>query len=338
MVAADSRSSFAVYLKGDLIADFDDPAFGKRTDVNVNAVGFLGVFDNYFVNPVCRFSGVSDLTAALAVEHGPVCDKRELTLGYFFDRHIVGDDADYRGIAFVLCVTDEFGLCEIPAADIRSCGSRSLALSLHKSGEFPVVDRKPGFERDLTGKVYREAEGVVKFEHLGGIKFLLALFQSLVPELRKHLQSRVDSGCELFLLDADDLFYIGEFFGEFGILGVVFPCYDLNDVGKEEPVYPEHLAVSRRAAQKSAEHVSASFVRGNDAVAHHEGGRSDMVGDDSQGNILFGILPVLHSRLFGDGEHDVAHGVDFKEVVDPLQDAGKALKSHTGVDIGLRES
>ena len=60
-----------------------------------------------------------------------------------------------------------------------------------------------------------------------------------------------------------------------------------------------------------------------------------MVGDDAERNVGFFILAVLHARRILDSLHDVSDGIHLKEVVDPLHKAGKALKPHSGVDIGL---
>src|SRR5699024_1970651 len=66
-----------------------------------------------------------------------------------------------------------------------------------------------------------------------------------------------------------------------------------------------------------------------------KGAGTDVVGDDPQGNVGFGVLVVLDARQLGNLLHDVLDGVDLKEVVDPLHDAGQPLKAHTGVDVGL---
>ena len=63
-----------------------------------------------------------------------------------------------------------------------------------------------------------------------------------------------------------------------------------------------------------------------------------MVGDNTQGDILFLVLVVLDARYLHDVLHDVLDGVDLEEVVHALHDAGEALKTHTGIDIAALEA
>ncbi len=48
----------------------------------------------------------------------------------------------------------------------------------------------------------------------------------------------------------------------------------------------QQLAVAGGTAQQAAQHVAAALVAGQDAVADHKGGGADVVGDDTQGNIV----------------------------------------------------
>ena len=63
-----------------------------------------------------------------------------------------------------------------------------------------------------------------------------------------------------------------------------------------------------------------------------------MVGDNTQGDILFLVLVILDARYLHDVLHDVLDGVDLEEVVHALHDAGEALKTHTGIDIAALEA
>ena len=60
-----------------------------------------------------------------------------------------------------------------------------------------------------------------------------------------------------------------------------------------------------------------------------------MVGNNTQGDVLFLVLMILDAGYLHDVLHDVLNRIDLKEVVHALHYAGKALKTHTGVDILL---
>ena len=65
---------------------------------------------------------------------------------------------------------------------------------------------------------------------------------------------------ETLLLDGDDLLYEVALLLKFGISGNVFGDDRFAEGGKERILYSEQLAVTRRAAEQTAENISASFV------------------------------------------------------------------------------
>ena len=98
---------------------------------------------------------------------------------------------------------------------------------------------------------------------------------------------------------------------------------------------PQQPPVPRRPAQQPPQHVAPPLVGGHDAVAYHEGGGTDVIGDHPQGHVLLLVLSVGHPRDFADVLHDVLDGVHLKEVAHPLHDAGQPLQAHAGVDVGM---
>ena len=63
-----------------------------------------------------------------------------------------------------------------------------------------------------------------------------------------------------------------------------------------------------------------------------------MVGNNTQGDVLFLVLMILDAGYLHDVLHDVLNRIDLKEVVHALHYAGEALKTHTGVDIAALEA
>ncbi len=111
----------------------------------------------------------------------------------------------------------------------------------------------------------------------------------------------------------------------------------VHDLEEEGLVHAQQLPVTRGAAQKTAQHVAAPLVGGQHAVADHEGGGTDVVGDDTKRHVLLMALAVERAGQVADLVGDVHHGVHVKEGVHVLADDGKALKPHAGVDVFLLE-
>ena len=92
-----------------------------------------------------------------------------------------------------------------------------------------------------------------------------------------------------------------------------------------------------RPAEEPPQHVAPALVGGEHAVADHEGGRADVVGDDPQGHVLLRGLAVVG---VGDLRHligDVHDGVHIEEGGHVLAHAGQPLQAHAGVDVLLLE-
>jgi len=95
----------------------------------------------------------------------------------------------------------------------------------------------------------------------------------------------------------------------------------------------EKSAVSCGSSEQSAENVASALVGGENAVAYHECGASDMVGDNAQGDVLYGVSLVVNAD---DGAYlleDILNGVDLEQVVNVLHYACETLQTHAGVDV-----
>ena len=60
-----------------------------------------------------------------------------------------------------------------------------------------------------------------------------------------------------------------------------------------------------------------------------------MVGDNSERDVVLLIVVILNARNINDVLHNILNGIDLKEVINALHYAGKALKTHAGVDIAV---
>ena len=63
-----------------------------------------------------------------------------------------------------------------------------------------------------------------------------------------------------------------------------------------------------------------------------------MVGDNTQGDVLFLVLMILDAGYLHNMLHDVLNRIDLKEVVNVLRYASESFKAHTGIYIGVRKT
>ena len=122
-----------------------------------------------------------------------------------------------------------------------------------------------------------------------------------------------------------------------GIGIFVFSDNRFANLIEKRTVDSEQLSVACGTAKKTAKNISAAFVRGHYTVAYHEGRASDMVGYNAKGDVALFAGVILNTGNINNVLHNIADGIDFKEVIYALHDAGKPFKAHTGIDIAAFE-
>ena len=142
---------------------------------------------------------------------------------------------------------------------------------------------------------------------------------------------------KLSLLKGDDLLDGLPLFGELGVSLLVLLDHRVHQVLQKGPLDAQQPAVAGGPAQQPPQHVAPALVGGQHAVADHEHGGADVVGDHPEGHVALLVLPVAHPGDLHDLLHDVLHRVHQEQVVHPLHDASQALQSHAGVDVLLLE-
>ena len=102
---------------------------------------------------------------------------------------------------------------------------------------------------------------------------------------------------------------------------------------KERFGLAEFVAVAQRAANDSAQHVTATFVRWNHAVGDEECACANVVGNHAKRRIVHLLAAGLaRSRVDERNEY-----VDFVVRVNVLQNRGEALHTHAGVNRRFRQ-
>ena len=131
----------------------------------------------------------------------------------------------------------------------------------------------------------------------------------LGKELIEDLHAAVDGLGEVLLLHPDHLGDVGLPLPQFGIVALVFVNHGVHHFTQEGAVHPQQLSVAGGAAQQAAQHIAPALVAGQHAVADHEAGGADVVGDDPKGHVLLPALAVAGAGdlrdLVGDGHHGV---------------------------------
>jgi len=113
--------------------------------------------------------------------------------------------------------------------------------------------------------------------------------------------------------------------------------HGVGEVGEEAALDAQELAVASGASEETSEDVASALVVWQDAVRNHEGDGADVVGDNADGDVVGSQDAKLLAGDFFDALEDGLDGVDVKDGVDALQDAGNALEAHAGVDVFLVE-
>ena len=102
-------------------------------------------------------------------------------------------------------------------------------------------------------------------------------------------------------------------------------------------VNAKELTVTASATNNAAKHVASALVGGDHTVTNHEHSALDMVGANTNGNIVFRILAVGLPCDFAHLTQNVAVGIYLKHIVYALQHASQSFKTHTGINVLLRQ-
>ncbi len=216
-------------------------------------------------------------------------------------------------------------------------GLGTLTLLAHESAKALRVDGQALLGRHLQGEIDGKPERVVQLEGPRTGEYtaarLLRLARRQIEDGRPGAQRRQ----ERRLLGGRhrvDPRPVGD---KFGILRAHRLDRDRDHLGHGRVRCTEQAHVANRAAHHPAQHVAASLVAGQHAVAdeHHRG--AHMIGNHPQRHV-----GGRRGAVAGTGElrgpvEDQPGGVDLVEVVDALEHRGETLQAEAGVDVLRRE-
>ena len=217
--------------------------------------------------------------------------------------------------------------------------ARFITLTFHGAIEARLINPNIARRRRVLDEVVRHAECVVETE--GGLSWQdpLRRFERLGDfdfQARQTVgQHRVKA---IFFCDdgSFDHLAIG---AEFGISLAHFAIENRDELVEEGLLQPEMFAVSHRAAHDLAQHVAASFVRGNDPVADQERRGARVIANDARSRIelVIHVAAVAVSADRADRLHDRAEGIDVVDGRYLLQNAREALETCAGIDRRRRQ-
>ena len=152
----------------------------------------------------------------------------------------------------------------------------------------------------------------------------------------KH-EHHIDGLAERLFLD---LYDTGDILGaltQVSIVSLVLLDNGLNNLEQEGIIDTQELAVTGCTTQQAAQNITTALVAGQNAVSDHEGRSTDMVGDDTEGNIHLVGLAVGCAGQLGDLVGDVHDGIHVEQGVDILADNSQTLQAHAGIDVLLNQ-
>ena len=289
---------------------------------------------------------VGHLTAHLGVERGLIQHHDGVHAADDLLHQLpIGHDGQHIGVVqLVILVAGKHGgghiLAELHAGPAqiaqRLAGLAGALLLLgHQGLEGRLVHGHALLGHHLRRQVDGEAEGIVQLEGVAAGKHRLALLLVSCQHLAVDTHTAVDGAGEILLLGADDLGDIALLLPQVGVLALVLMHHRVHHLIQERLVDAQQLAVAGGAAQQTAQHIAAALVAGQDAVADHECGGADVVGDDAQAHVPLLRLAVVGAGQLADLVGDVHNGIHIEQAVHVLAHAGQTLQTHTGVDVLL---
>ena len=348
VAAADGHAAFHINGCRHGVAELEAAGDDLAAVHELAALVLLDVGDLKDALAAADHAHVADLAAHFGIEWGLVEYDNALHAAHHGLSLLALDHQrdDLRIVDGVVVIADKFGgrhvlaelnACPAEVAERLARLARAGLLLLHLLVEALAVERHAlvldHFDRQVDG----EPIGVVELECVRAGEDGLALLLVGGEKLGEDLHTAVDGLGKVLFLRADDLGDIGLTLAQLGIVALVLVHDRVHDLIEERAVDTEELAMARGSSQQAAQHVAAALVAGQHAIADHEGGGADMVGDDAQGHVFLAALAVARAGNLGDLVRDVHHRVDIKEGVNVLAHNGKTLKAHAGIDVLLLE-
>ena len=211
--------------------------------------------------------------------------------------------------------------------------SCTVPLFLNQSRKAVTVYRYALLCCDFFGEVNRETIGIRQLKRIFAGNHVLALGFQLRQNAGQHIKALVDGLCKGLFFLFHDLADVCLFLFQFRISGGVFMNNRFHNFVQERLFDADESAVSCGTAEQTAQHVATTCVGRHNAVADHESGAADMVGDNTERNVNLFIFVVSYACDAANVLHDVLYGINLEQVVYALHHTSQTFQTHTGINV-----
>src|SRR6266540_5869682 len=220
--------------------------------------------------------------------------------------------------------TSDWIFCVSETVKVPPAETSSPALPLHRRLESRVVDHDAALARYVGCEVDRKSESVVELEHGLAVEHAVLTVQRAF----QHSHAVFKRLGEALLLGLEHLRDALLRSRQFRIC-LTHRARQVRDKAVEERLLATELvAMTDRAPDDAAKHVTPPFVPRDDAVHDEERAGADVIGDHLQRIVRQILCPGL-ARCAAD---EVLEEVDLVIGVHALQHRRDALKAHSGID------
>ncbi len=216
---------------------------------------------------------------------------------------------------------------------IVPCCTGSFPLGFHGGLEALLVHGEALFFQDLFRQFPGEPEGIVQLEGIFALQDGASLLAHGIDLLVQQVGALFQGLQEAVFFHGDDLFNVGTFFLQIGVVLPVHVDDQIRSPHQEFLADAQQTPVADGPAQYPAQDVAPAFVGRQDAVADHEGDRTGVVRNDLQGNVVFGIRIVFLAGNLAGVFDDREDQVGFKVGGLFLQYRSHPFQTQAGIDV-----
>ena len=290
-------------------------------------------------------TGIGYLTARLSIERRLRQNNQYFsTFGCQFDRSAIAEQSGNLAFTALNLIADEFGfnlrqvkLFAIPgrAALCKVIFTGTGLLFFHVGFKACNVDGEILFRDNILRQVNRESIGIIQLEDILAAQSMTVISSNLVHQLTQQVKTLADGLVKSLFLIVDNLFDIACLLGQLRVSRQVLMSNRVHNLIEERDINTQQLSMTCRSSEQTTQDITAAFIGGSDTVCQHKSAGTDMVGNDAQRDIGFFIFTVVNTGNLRNLLHNVLNGINLKQVVDILHNAGNSFQTHTGVDIGF---
>ena len=203
-------------------------------------------------------------------------------------------------------------------------GTRAIALLVHRFFETGHVDGQTPLARNVGRQIDGKTIRVVKAEGVSTRDLFLCFRRHFV----EHLHSVFQRLAEPLFFRQQCLLDQTTFGGKLRISRSHFLDERRNHLEEKRFAHAEHVAMTQRAADDSAQYITAPFVRWQHTIDDEERARTNMIGDHAQ---RF-VFQIVRLRELCRNFDQMLKQIDFIVRVDVLQHRRQSFQAHASVD------